>query len=362
MIIEERRSRTENNPSASSREQMSAALYQNHPYRHSRSSAGCTRWRSCRARTRSLLQALLCAQQRHRRRRRRRHGRRGEARWPRRPTAAQANPDINDARSARRSRRSIAARRLELKDPRAGNASVRRFYLAPSYPDGKPRRGRGALPADEDRSPTAAPAASIRSWCRTRRSRPAPAAGTRAPVSIAARIGALCGGRARASTSTRSRLAVDRVLHELRENGVTPDELERAKKALHRRLHLRVATARARSRGAMAEGMLLGQTIDQVNDWPAAIAKVTAEDIKQVGRQAISTSATRSPAGCSRRRLKRRERRVGREAGRRQTVRSTVMTLRAVDRCRAPAAARRLACRRPGSLTLSFPSQQGATP
>ena len=33
VIIEERRSRTENNPSSILSEQMSAALYQNHPYR-----------------------------------------------------------------------------------------------------------------------------------------------------------------------------------------------------------------------------------------------------------------------------------------------------------------------------------------
>ena len=31
--------------------------------------------------------------------------------------------------------------------------------------------------------------------------------------------------------------------------------------------------------------MLLGLTIEQVNDWPAAIAKVTAEDIKPRRRQ-----------------------------------------------------------------------------
>jgi zinc protease len=31
-----------------------------------------------------------------------------------------------------------------------------------------------------------------------------------------------------------------------------------------------------------AEGMLLGLTVEQVNDWPSAIAKVTAEDITRV--------------------------------------------------------------------------------
>jgi zinc protease len=42
VILEERRSRTENNPSSILSEQMSAAMYQNHPYRIP-SSAGCTR-------------------------------------------------------------------------------------------------------------------------------------------------------------------------------------------------------------------------------------------------------------------------------------------------------------------------------
>ena len=46
---------------------------------------------------------------------------------------AQAQPGHQDAHASRRSRRIAPPRRVELKDPRAGNASVRRFYLAPSY-------------------------------------------------------------------------------------------------------------------------------------------------------------------------------------------------------------------------------------
>ena len=30
------------------------------------------------------------------------------------------------------------------------------------------------------------------------------------------------------------------------------------------------------------EGLLLGLTIDQINDWPGAIAKVTADDVRRV--------------------------------------------------------------------------------
>ena len=72
VILEERRSRVDNNPGSILAEQMSAALYKNHPYRipiigweHEMprlSPRGCA----------GLLQALLRAQQRHPRRRRRR--------------------------------------------------------------------------------------------------------------------------------------------------------------------------------------------------------------------------------------------------------------------------------------------------
>ena len=54
-------------------------------------------------------------------------------RWPR-PTygALQAQPRASRRACGRRSRRIAPPRRVELKDPRAGNASVRRFYLAPA--------------------------------------------------------------------------------------------------------------------------------------------------------------------------------------------------------------------------------------
>jgi zinc protease len=74
---------------------------------------------------------------------------------------------------------------------------------------------------------------------------------------------------------------VDRVLHELREKGVTADELTRAKKAFIAEFVYESDSQSALAR-RYAEGMLLDMTIEQVNDWPAAIAKVTAEDISRV--------------------------------------------------------------------------------
>ena len=49
-----------------------------------------------------------------------------------------ANPDVERRASARASRRSSLPRRLELKDPRAGNFSFHRYYHAPSYVTAKP--------------------------------------------------------------------------------------------------------------------------------------------------------------------------------------------------------------------------------
>ena len=74
---------------------------------------------------------------------------------------------------------------------------------------------------------------------------------------------------------------IDRVLHELREKRRDAGELERAKKA-----YIAEFIYESDSQSALArrygEGLVLGQTIDQINDWPDAIAKVTAEDIKRV--------------------------------------------------------------------------------
>src|SRR5262245_37526245 len=73
---------------------------------------------------------------------------------------------------------------------------------------------------------------------------------------------------------------IDRVLHELRENGITKDELDRAKKAFIAEFVYESDSQSALAR-RYGEGMILGLTIDQVNDWPAAIARVTAEDVQR---------------------------------------------------------------------------------
>ena len=235
-----------------------------------------------------LLQALLCAQQRHRRRRRRRHRRRGEGAGRGHLRHASAQPRASSRACGRRSRRIAPPRRVELKDPRAGNASVRRFYLAPSHPNAGGGRGRGALSAHEDRRSTAPPAGSTRRWCRRRSSPPAPAAGTRATASTAA-PSASTRWRPRASASTRSRQA---------STGSCTSCARRASpqtsSSAPRRPFIADFIYESDSQSSLArrygEGMLLGLTIEQINDWPAAIAKVTRR-----GREARRRQVPRHP-------------------------------------------------------------------
>ena len=74
---------------------------------------------------------------------------------------------------------------------------------------------------------------------------------------------------------------MDSVLHELREKGVTEGELDRAKKAFIAEFVYESDSQSALAR-RYAEGALLGQTIEVVNDFPAAIARVTVADIARV--------------------------------------------------------------------------------
>jgi zinc protease len=72
----------------------------------------------------------------------------------------------------------------------------------------------------------------------------------------------------------------DAVLHELRTTPVSNDELERAKKSL-----IADFIYEADSQSALArrygEGLVIGQTIAEINEWPNAVARVTAEDVRK---------------------------------------------------------------------------------
>jgi zinc protease len=298
VILEERRSRTENNPSSILSEQMSAALYQNHPYRipiigwmHemaklSREDA-LTFYKRFYASNNAIVvvagdvtvdEVKALAESAY--------------------GALKPSPDIKP-RVRPQEPPHRAPRRVELKDPRAGNASVRRFYLAPSMPAAAPGEaealyllmkivGNGSTSRLYQKLVTEEKlASSAGGWY----SGSGLDSGTVAVYAVAAPGVEL----------DKLEAGIDRVLHELREKEVTAGELDRAKKAFIADFVYESDSQSALAR-RYAEGALLGLTIEKVNNWPDAIRKVTAEDIKRAAvnnfdiRRSVTGTLIPSPA------------------------------------------------------------------
>ena len=278
VIIEERRSRTENSPSSILSEQMSTALYQNHPYRipiigwmHEMAKLSREDALTFYKRFYAPNNAIVVVA--------------GDVTVEEVKALAEAaygalkpNPGIK-LRQRPQEPPHRAARRVELKDPRAGNASVRRFYLTPSIPTAAPGEAEALylLMKIAANGSTSRLYQSLVSEEKIASS----AGGWYSGTGLDSGSIGIFGVAAEGVDLDKVEVGVDRVLHEMREKGVTPDELDRAKKAFIAEFVYESDSQSALAR-RYAEGMLLGLTIDQVNDWPAAIAKVTAEDVTRV--------------------------------------------------------------------------------
>jgi zinc protease len=283
VILEERRSRTENSPSSLLSEQMSTALYQNHPYRipiigwmHEMAKLSREDALAFYKRFYAPNNAIVIVA--------------GDVTVEEVKVLAEAtygplkaNPSIQ-TRLRPQEPPHRAARRVELKDPRAGNASVRRFYLAPSMPNaaegeaealyllmkilanGATSRLYQALVSDEKIASSAG--------------------GWYSGTGLDSGSLGLYAVAAQGTDLDKLEAGIDRVLHEVREKGVTADELERAKRAFISDFIYESDSQSALAR-RYGEGMLIGLTIEQINDWPKAIAKVTAEDVKRAADKHI---------------------------------------------------------------------------
>lgn len=278
VILEERRSRIENNPSSILGEQMQATLYQNHPYRipvigwmHEMAKLSREDALNFYKRFYAPNNAIVVIA--------------GDVAVDEVKALAEgtygkipSNPAVGGTRVRPQEPPKIAPRRVELRDPRAGNASVRRFYLAPSYRTAAD----GEVEALSLLMKIAAQGATSRLYQK---------------LVVEEKIASSAGGWYVSSNLDSGTISVnaiaaegvgldkveagiDRVLHELREKPVTADELDRAKKA-----YISDFIYESDSQSAMArrygEGLLLGLTIEQIDNWPEAIAKVTVADIQR---------------------------------------------------------------------------------
>jgi zinc protease len=277
VILEERRSRIDNNPTALLDEQMNAALYLSHPYgvpvigwehemaKLSREDALRFYKRYYAPNNAILVVSGDVTPEEVRRLAEETYGK------------VPANPDV-DGRVRPQEPQHIAARRLVLKDPRAGNASFHRYYVTPSYTTAKP----GEAEALDLLMKILADGATSRLYRK---------------LVVEDKIAATSGGDfsgwgldsgaislyAVAGPGVgldKIEAAVDGVLEEIRQNGVSEAELERAKKTF-----LADYIYESDNQASLARrygwGLTVGRSVADVENWPHAIAKVTPEDVKK---------------------------------------------------------------------------------
>ena len=281
VILEERRSRIENSPAALLDEQMDAMLYYSHPYgipvigwEHEMAKLSPSDAMSFYKRYYAPNNAILVVA--------------GDVTPDEVKTLADktygqipATPHATrDPRPSDPPQR--AARRLEFKDPRAGNSSFHRDYVVPSYTTAKP----GEAEALDLLMKIAADGPTSRIYKK---------------LVIEGQIASSAGGGYDGSGLDGSKIslygvsadgvgldkveaAIDETLADIVKNGVTAAELERAKNG-----YIAEYVYDNDNQNNMARrygwGLAVGRTVKQIESWPDELAKVTLDDIKKVAVQ-----------------------------------------------------------------------------
>ena len=275
VILEERRSRTENNPSAILDEQMNAMLYLSHPYglpvigwEHEMAKLSREDALSFYKRFYAPNNAILVVTGNITPEELRPLA---EATYGKLP----ANADVK-ARPRPLEPPHRAARRIELKDPRAGKPSWHRTYLAPSYLTAPA----GEAEALDLLMKVVASGATSRVYKR---------------VVVEKQLASSSGGWYSGSGRDSGKISVyavpadgvelaaleagiDEVLAEVRQNGITAAELDRAKKS-----YLAEYIYESDNQATLARrygwSLTVGRTVKDIEEWPERIEKVTLEDV-----------------------------------------------------------------------------------
>jgi zinc protease len=278
VILEERRSRIENNPAAILDEHMNASLFYSHPYsipvigwQHEMAKLSPADALAFYKRYYAPNNAILVVA--------------GDVSEEEVKSAAErtygtipANSEVPAVRSRPQDPPYLVPRRVEYRDPRAGNASFHRTYVVPSYATGKP----GEAEALDLLVKIAAEGPTSRLYKRlvVKDRIASSTGGAYSGVSLDDGTIALYAIAASGVSLDKVEAAVDSVLDEIRQNGVTEAELERAKSgnlADYIYGNDNQATLARRYGWSLA----IGRTVEQVNGWPDAISKVTHDDIKR---------------------------------------------------------------------------------
>ena len=280
VILEERRSSVDPNPLSILSEQMLAALYQNHPYHrpslgwaHEMAALSLKDAATFYKRFYAPNNAVLVVA--------------GDVTAEEVRPLAQAtygrnkpNPAITQ-RTRAKEPPAIAARRVQLEDARAGTPLLLRYYRTASYPSGRPKEAESLellawIVGNDD---------TARMYRRLVEENLASTAGANYEG-----VG-LDGGRmsfvvipAAGVSLQKVETELDAIIGDVRENGVTQAELDRAKSALEaqRVFESDNQTALANRYG---QGVALGRSVTDLDAVPARIQAVTLDDIKRVANE-----------------------------------------------------------------------------
>jgi zinc protease len=297
VILEERRSRVENNPAAILNEQMDAALYLSHPYgipiigweheiaKLSREDA-LNYYKFFYAPNNAIviISGDVTVE---------------EVRPLAEATYGKlvANPAVGATRVRPQEPPPRAARRVALEDPRAGKASLHRDYIAPSYVTATP----GEAEALDLMGKILAEGATSRLYKK---------------LVVEDKVASSAGGSYEGSGLDSGKISLyaiaadgvdlgkveasmDAAIAEIRANGVTDAELQRSKNS-----NIAAYTYESDNQMTLARrygwSLSLGRSIEQIENWPDAIAKVSAEDVKKAAARYLdvrgSVTGTLTPS------------------------------------------------------------------
>lgn len=279
VILEERRSRIENNPSSLLAEQMDAALYLAHPYgipiigwMHEMAELSPKDAMDFYKLHYAPNNAILVVA-----------GDVSVDEVRKMAEATYGKVARNDAVGAERKRVKepphLSPRRLELKDPRAGKPSVSRYYLGPSYKRAEP----GEAEALEVLMKILASGSTSRLYRKAvvEDKVASNAGGWYAGDGFDSGKIALYGIAADGSDLDAVEARFDEVIAKVQADGVTDAELNRAKSKLTAD-YIYESDSQSTLARRYGWGLVVGRTIADIEAWPENIRKVTSDDVKAV--------------------------------------------------------------------------------
>lgn len=277
VILEERRSRIENNPSALLDEQMDAILFQHHPYgipvigwEHEMAQLSPKNAMDHYKRYYAPNNAILVIAG---------DVTADEVKKLAEEVYGSIPANDNSARAPRpKDPPQRAARRVELRDARAGKASLHRDYIVPSYstaPAGEAEALDLMLKIVGD-----GPTSRVYKKLVVDQQVASSAGGSYQGASLDEGKLSFYAVAADGASLDKIESALDGVIADVKANGVTAAELERAKNSYIAE-YIYENDNQATLARRYGWGLALGRSIAQIDGWPEAIAKVTLDDIKK---------------------------------------------------------------------------------